>query len=459
MITIPYLFTPRDYQLNLFRALDGIQGKPETKIKRAILKWHRRAGKDKACFCYMIKEAYQDPGNYYYIFPTSADARRALWETIDGLTGMKVIDHIPVELKAKIRNQEMIIELPTADGRVSIIRIIGYDTDPDSLRGITCKGAVLSEWGFSSPDVLKNLMPSLMQAKGWLIINSTPNGRNHYYDLWNAVQLDDEWYVSELQTLWPDRANYSGLVQQSELDSLVRTGIHTKEEVEREFGVSFDTNMEGSIYTFQLDQAQEQGRICTLPYITSKPVYASFDIGQGDTTAIWFFQESPNTIDFIDFFEATGMGTNAIAKELKNLGYEYAAFLLPHDAAHKSQGKEITSFRLDFEESLKDYRVDGEVIVVEKTQSVAFSIIETRKRMNCYRFDSINCVTGLDHLANYKYAYNKKTKSYSPKPNHNEHSNAADALRMEQESISARAGCNRKDFSDVIVDTYNIWDF
>ena len=73
MITVPYAFTPRDYQLKLFQALDGVHNAagnllPNTKKKRAILRWHRRAGKDKSCFCYLAKEAYAHPGNYFIYF-------------------------------------------------------------------------------------------------------------------------------------------------------------------------------------------------------------------------------------------------------------------------------------------------------------------------------------------------------------------------------------------------------
>ena len=75
-ITVPNNFIPRAYQLPLFRAMDS--GK-----KRAWLRWHRRAGKDKACWAYMCKEAARVPANYFYIFPTGTMARRALWENID----------------------------------------------------------------------------------------------------------------------------------------------------------------------------------------------------------------------------------------------------------------------------------------------------------------------------------------------------------------------------------------
>lgn len=458
MITVPYKFTPREYQLELFKALDGIEGKPKTKFRRAILRWHRRAGKDLSCFCYMAKEAYQNPGNYFYIFPTSADARKALWENIDALTGLKVIDQIPASLM-KLNNQEMKIEMQTSEpGKVSTIRIVGYDTNPDSLRGIACKGAVVSEAAFSHPDVLKVLMPSLMQAKGFLILNSTPNGRNHYYKLWENVKDDPEWFVSELQTYWPDRPNYSGLVSREEIDQLVRSGIEDQEDVEREFGVSFDTGLKGSIYGYQVDKAREEDRICTVTLDSGKPVNTLFDIGQNDVTAVWFFQEDGSNLNFIDFWEDSRLGTNGIVKELKERGYEYGYHVFPHDADHKKQGKELTSFRESFEESQADFGVDGECIVLDRTADRNKSIKEVRKRFTLYRFDSIKCAKGIDHLSLYSREFNKRTRTFSTSPKHDEHSNAADALRMEAESVNSRVGHSRIDYASFNVDDYNYWD-
>ena len=58
-IQLPHRFTPRDYQLPLFQAMDS-------GVRRAILVWHRRAGKDKACFNYMVKRAFERVGTYFY---------------------------------------------------------------------------------------------------------------------------------------------------------------------------------------------------------------------------------------------------------------------------------------------------------------------------------------------------------------------------------------------------------
>ena len=51
-LTIPYKYTPRDYQIPVFEAMDSGVG-------RVIMVWHRRAGKDKTCFNIMVKKALE----------------------------------------------------------------------------------------------------------------------------------------------------------------------------------------------------------------------------------------------------------------------------------------------------------------------------------------------------------------------------------------------------------------
>lgn len=431
MITVPYNFIPRDYQLKFFQWMDN--RKVAGKRRRAIKRWHRRAGKDTSDYCYMVKEAYITPGNYYYIFPTSEDARRALWEKVDK-TGFRTLYHCPEGI-AKFSHTEMKITIDCFNGKgQSFIRVIGFDKNPDSIRGISCAGAVVSEDAFSDPEVLKILMPAIKESNGWLIVNSTPNGKNHFYDLWMGVQDDDNWFKSELQTLWPDRPNYSGLFSLEEIQEDVNAGIVEPDDVEREYGVSFESSKKGTIYAAQLADAQLSERIGTIGYIKNKTVSTLWDIGANDQTSVWFFQNNGNFIDFISFFEGKGLGTDALAQMLLDKGYKYNQHILPHDAGQKKQGREVKSFSDYFEDSLRDLGVSGRVLVLPRTTDKKMSILGTKERFPCYRFDSIECAEGLHHIGEYHRQYNKRTKMYSDEPMHDEHSNAADALRMEHES-------------------------
>jgi hypothetical protein len=86
-ITIPNNFTPREYQIPIFKAFDN--GK-----KRIIQVWHRRAGKEKTDINIVARELFRKVGAYYYVFPTYNQGKKILWNGADK-DGMRFLDHFP----------------------------------------------------------------------------------------------------------------------------------------------------------------------------------------------------------------------------------------------------------------------------------------------------------------------------------------------------------------------------
>ena len=78
-VTLPNDFTPRAYQERPMRYLD-LGG------KRVVWIVHRRGGKDLTFLHQTCKMAHMRKGVYWHIFPSFAQARKALWEgfTKDG---------------------------------------------------------------------------------------------------------------------------------------------------------------------------------------------------------------------------------------------------------------------------------------------------------------------------------------------------------------------------------------
>ena len=424
-ITVPHNFIPRDYQLELFKAMDGVSGLKESKINRAILNWHRRAGKDKTCWCYMIKEAAKVVGNYFYIFPTAAQARKALWENIDR-DGFRLLDHIPREIIANTNKQEMSIEYTNG----SIIRIVGYDKNPDSIRGVACKGAVFSEFAFTDPTSYQVLVPVIEESRGWVIVNSTPNGRNHFYSKWKAVKGSKDWFCSQLQTVWPDLPNYSALVPPSRINQILEEEGLDEEDIEREFGASFHTGMKGSYYANHIQRAYASGRIIPFLYDDSLPVFTTWDIGLSDYDVCWFGQRKGNKVYWIDYWQEQGQGTDDIAEMLKDKGYKYNYHYVPHDSDHRKKGRQVFTTSEQLEESLDEFEVDGMVMGVPKTTNRMNGINQVRKKFSNFVFDANMCKEGIEHLELYHKQYDHRRKCYLNEPKHDIHSHCADSIRI-----------------------------
>jgi hypothetical protein len=110
----------------------------------------------------------------YYVGPTFKQARENLWE---------VCMQMGQGLIAGVRQQEGEIKL--TNGR--LIRFKGAD-DPDSLRGVGLHYVVMDEYAFMKPSVWEYIIrPALGRAEGGALFIGTPDGKNHFYDMWTSA--------------------------------------------------------------------------------------------------------------------------------------------------------------------------------------------------------------------------------------------------------------------------------
>ena len=93
-------YRPRTYQLPI---LDAIENKG---YKRVLAILPRRAGKDITAFNLCVRAALRKTCVIYYVFPTYAQAKKAIWDSITN-DGERFIDFIPDEVIKSKNSQEM----------------------------------------------------------------------------------------------------------------------------------------------------------------------------------------------------------------------------------------------------------------------------------------------------------------------------------------------------------------
>jgi hypothetical protein len=197
-IQIPHRFKPRDYQESFLQELD--LGK-----KRAVIVWHRRSGKDKVCFNYMVRNAMEKVGTYFYMLPTRVQAKQVIWDNIDN-DGFKMLDHIPKEAVKAINGTELKIELVNG----SVIQLVPADEFSERGIGTNPIGVVFSEYSVTSPKAWNYLRPILLVNGGWVIFNFTPRGMNHAYNILQIAKNNpNEWFsqvltVNDTNIITPD---------------------------------------------------------------------------------------------------------------------------------------------------------------------------------------------------------------------------------------------------------------
>jgi len=131
----------------------------------------------------------------YYIAPNFEQAKRIMWPMIKALGKLSNEGGI-IE---RVYEKECYVRL--INGRR--ISIKGAD-EPDSLRGVGLSYVVMDEYAFMKPDVWNVIIrPALADYKGRAMFIGTPDGKNHFYDLYNEARENKsgEWGAFSFKTL------------------------------------------------------------------------------------------------------------------------------------------------------------------------------------------------------------------------------------------------------------------
>ena len=212
-----------------------------SKAKNKVVAAGRRFGKTHLAAAELLIAALQEEYNgypltegneVYYITPTFAQGKRAMWPKLKTLGGFAAEGGVI----AKIHENDGIFTL--INGRR--ISVKGAD-DPDSLRGVGLHYVVLDEYADMKPQVWDEIIqPALLDVDGSALFIGTPKGKNHFYSLFtNALHHEsgfEDWeafsFSSKDNPTLPDAAvkklysnpNYSTELRQQELEASAEHG-------------------------------------------------------------------------------------------------------------------------------------------------------------------------------------------------------------------------------------------
>lgn len=413
-ITIPHNYDPRSYQLPLLAAMDS-------GYKRAFCVWHRRAGKDKTLINLITKKMTERVGVYYYFFPEYKQGRKIIWDGVDG-SGQKFIDHFPKEFIANKNDQEM--KIKAING--SLFQIVGTD-NYDSIRGTNPVGCVFSEFAFQNPMAWDVVRPILKENGGWAVFNTTPNGKNHAYDMAKMAEVNEKWFFELLDVTRTKRPDGTPVITDEMIQEERMSGM-SEEMIQQEYYCSFDIGAIGSIYGDEMQKAYKEERITDLPFYNDRYIDIFFDLGWNDMMTMWFMQKMGEKFNFINYHEENNKKLDFYFSYIRDYIEQKRGKLglihLPHDAKKHEliTGKTIQQ---EFQREFGAHKIN----LIPQTSSIVTDIQQVRKVFpRCY-FDVSACKQGIRCLEGYQYEYDPLSKVFKKNPKHDWASNGADSFR------------------------------
>lgn len=419
-ITLPNNWNPRSYQLPAWKAL-------QRGIKRAVLIWHRRSGKDDVCLHWAATQLIQKVGNYWHLLPQKEQARKAVWEAINPHTGNRRIDDVfPLALRNRTLDQSMLIEFKNG----STWQLAGADRF-DALVGSTPIGITVSEFALTDPRTWAYLRPILRENKGWAVFITTPRGKNHAWRMYTEHKDNPSWYVQTLPATETNVLSAEELHEERQ-EYMKEMGDDGESLFRQEYLCDFEAALVGTYFAKQISQAREQKRITDLPYDPRMLVHTSWDLGMSDSTAIWFWQVSGQQVRLIDYLEDNNKGLEWYAACLREKGYTYGDHYLPHDVSVTTIDSACGMSRKETLESL-----GIRVSVVPRVAQKAEAVNAIRNILPRCVFDESKCHRGIEALAQYRRAWNAERKTFADKEFQDWTNHAVDAFDGMARSVNS----------------------
>jgi len=328
------------------------------------------------------------------------------------------------EVKAAIRSVPWLEDyyelgekyIKSKDGRISYV-FAGLRRSLDSLKS---KAKLILAWIDEAETVSetawRKLIPTVREHNSEIWVTWNPESKESATH--KRFRLDPPDNAKIVQMNWTDNPWFPDVLEQERLaDKAKRPDIY-----DHVWEGDFLVHAEGAYYATEMREAKDQDRLGIVNYETGIPVVTAWDLGVGDSTAIWFAQFNGPEVRIIDYYESSGVGLEHYARVLQDKGYVYGEHILPHDVRVKELG--TGKSRLETLESLgvRPVTIAPQLMVDDGIQAVRSML------KNCW-FDAERCDRGIDALRQYHREYDDNGKVWRSKPAHDWASHGSDAFR------------------------------
>ena len=309
----------------------------------------RRTGKSRMAAYLLIFNALQvNKGHVFYVAPTQGQARDIMWQVL------LEVGH-PVIKASHINN----LQITLING--ATISLKGADR-PETMRGVSLKYLVMDEYADMKPEVWEQILrPALADQEGGALFIGTPMGRNHFYDLYQYANSEQD----EMYAAWHFTSYDNPLIKKEEIDMAKKSmsSFAFRQEfmasfeaqgsdIFKEEWIKFGQPPEYASYYIAIDMAgfeQEGRKKKSRLDNTSIAVVAVDETGWYVEEIIygrWTFDETANTIfETIDKYKPIAVGIEkgisrqAIMSPLTDLMRQYNTYFTIQELTHGNKRK------------------------------------------------------------------------------------------------------------------------
>ena len=302
------------------------------------------------------------------------------------------------------------------DGRVSYV-FSGLRRNLDSIKS---KARVILAWVDEAENVSEaawqKLIPTIREEESEIWVTYNPESKHSAVHQRFRVNPSSDVKVCEIN--WRDNPWFPDVLNQERInDQKLRPDVY-----DHVWEGAFLIHVEGAYYTVEMREANAEGRIGSAPYDRSVGVVTAWDLGVGDSTAIWFAQMVGPEVRLIDYYESSGVGLDHYVAILNSKGYNYTDHILPHDVRVRELGTGKSRLETLDNLGVRPITIAAQLNVDDGIQAV-------RSLLGRAWFDEEKCERGIDCLRQYRRDYDENNKSFKARPLHDWSSHGADAMR------------------------------
>lgn len=397
-----------------------------TDKKQILLYGGSRSGKTFILVFSIIMRALKEPNSRHVIF---RQTRKDLKESIYLDTFPKVLDTCFEGYKPELNNSDLVAKF--YNGSEIWFGYLDDAKHSDNVLGKEYNTIYLNEISEISYNSYSKVLTRLSLKNGLVnkfYADCNPSGKWHwgYKTFIQKINAKTKEPLSNPEQYACLLMNPQDNIENLPEDYLALLKNLPEEERNRFFLGLWTEGISGGIYTKEMAQAEQEGRITSVPFNNEFFVWTFWDIGIDDSTAIWFVQFVGDQIHLIDFYQNNNQSAlhylEVLKKKQQEYGYRYNKLILPHDGRQR----EWTNGR-SRAETLESQGFKTDVV---KATSIADGINACKLIFNKCWFDREKCAEGISALSNYRRKEDSINLTYSKEPLHDWTSHGADSFRL-----------------------------